>query len=111
MKAHLGRMRSVLLNKNFLLKEPPTYEESTVFANSMYTACASNGKALVALQVERVLVRFVESAENRYSFPAMPSEQRRVVHEMSSNFGLISHSFAPEPHRHIELFQGIACSY
>lgn len=51
------------------------------------------------------MTHFVGSSQQRYSFPPMSREQRRVVHEMAAAFGLATQSFGGDSTRHIQLFK------
>ena len=58
-----------------------------------------------SMQVERVMVAFVESAAQRHRLPPMPRPQRKVVHEMAAAFGLTSQSMGHDPDRQLQLFK------
>lgn len=57
------------------------------------------------MQVEQVMIAFVESSERQHSLPAMPKAQREAAHQMAEAFALTTQSFGQEPNRHIRLLK------
>ena len=57
------------------------------------------------MQVEQVMIAFVESPERQHNLPAMPKAQREAAHQMAEAFGLITQSYGQEPNRHIRLIK------
>ncbi|ODV90541.1 hypothetical protein CANCADRAFT_19649, partial [Tortispora caseinolytica NRRL Y-17796] len=56
--------------------------------------------------IENIMTEFVSSSSTKhYSFPAMPQEGRRIVHEFASAFGCDSIAHDPEPKRNVVVYK------
>ena len=60
--------------------------------------------------MEAQLADFVGSAQKRRSLPAAPKQERHIMHQLASSYGLATQSFGSEPARHTDIFQvGLLC--
>lgn len=57
------------------------------------------------VQVEQVMLAFVDSNGRQHNMPAMARPQRQAVHLMAQAFALTTQSFGQEPNRHVRLLK------
>ena len=59
----------------------------------------------VCLQIEQVMVGFVESDVRQHNLPPMEKEQRLAVYQIATAFSLTTQSFGQFPNRYVRLLK------